>query len=131
MTMNLALLHKRTGWAALALFLATGVYMKLGFPGVAPFPPEVRYMFRADHVYLLFAALLNLVFGAFPGDAGARRKNLSRAGSALLLLAPAVLLFAFAWDPPHRSVDRFPTTLGVTLAFLGALLRLYAASADA
>ena len=49
----------------LLLFVASGLYMKNVLP---PFNNEldgVRMIYRASHLYLLFATLLNLLAGAY------------------------------------------------------------------
>ncbi len=121
--MNFNQVHRRVGLAVIGAFLATGVYMKLGFPGLGPPGDLVRSLFRANHVYLLASGLLNLVVGIYLRPAHTPgRGRCQRAGSILLLAAPVVLLFAFVFDPPRGSFHRPATTLGMLALFAATVL---------
>ena len=48
-------LHLIVGLAGVAVFLGTGVYMRTHFPALYAGNEALRYMYRANHVYLLTA----------------------------------------------------------------------------
>lgn len=108
------------GLAGFAAFLGTGLYMARHFPGAYASAEAIRYMYRANHVYLLLASLLNVALGCYwPGPRAGWRGKLGLAGCGLLLLAPVVLLYAFFAEPPHASPERGMTFIGVLIALLG------------
>ena len=122
-------LHRAVGLVILLLFLGTGAWMRLAFPDAWSPDPSVRFLFRANHVYLLFAALLNLVVGAYPIP----RRRLRRTqlvGSLLLLFAPGLLTLAFWLEPPAASPGRPLTVAGVALTAAGVALHVIAATRE-
>jgi hypothetical protein len=125
-TRRLRRLHRSIGGAALAGFAVTGFYMLWRLPGLfVPGGDPIRYLYRANHLYLLLSGLLNLAIGTYLAlrDRGWRRRA-QVAGSVCLLLAPAVLFPAFFLDPPGTSPQRLVTTAGMFLLFFGTLLHL-------
>jgi hypothetical protein len=113
------------GVLALIAFLGTGLYMRLHFPGAYEGREAVRYLYRANHLYLLFAALLNLGLGAYHTDAGTRRlRRLQMAASLLVLGAAPLLLAAFVFESPIVSPSRRITLTGAEAALAGTLLHV-------
>ncbi|MFN2644036.1 MAG: hypothetical protein ABR570_03520 [Burkholderiales bacterium] len=95
------------------------------FPAAYAAGEEIRYMYRANHVYLLFASLLDVVLGCYwPSAHAGWRGKLAVGGAALLIAAPFVLLYAFFADPPQASAERGITFVGVLLVLLGAAAQL-------
>jgi hypothetical protein len=81
-------------------------------------------MYRANHVYLLLASLVNVALGCYWSGARAGwRGKLALGGSWLLLLAPAVLLYAFFAEPPRGSPERGFTFIGVLLTLVGVVVQ--------
>jgi hypothetical protein len=65
------------GLVTLLGFAVTGFYMLWTLPGLfADGGSPVRFLYRANHLYLLFAGLLNLVLGSYLrlSDGGWRRR---------------------------------------------------------
>lgn len=126
--MKLRRLHLVLGVVTVVVFLLTGQYLRIAQPGGTAPDSTVRYLFRANHVYILLAGLPHLVLGRYLVLATARwRRVVQRASSVLLCLSPAVLLAAFALEPPHPDPERPLTGLGVQLLFAGTLGHLVAA----
>jgi hypothetical protein len=100
-------IHSLVGFIALAAFLASGLYMHFGYNHLRGLDDLTRLLFRSSHIYLLFAALLNLALGlnAQP-PAGGWRRRLRGAGSVLVLLAPVLLILAFLREPWLTGLDR-------------------------
>lgn len=107
----------------LLLFVASGLYMKNVLP---PFNNELdgaRMIYRASHLYLLFAALLNLLAGAHWQTLGNKLcSQIQVLGSTLLLGSLPVLGLAFLLEPSQHWVMRPLTMAGCWLALLGTLL---------
>ena len=117
--------HLLVGVLGVLVFLVTGLYMQSNFPALYAGNETLRYMYRANHVYLLLASLVNIALGVYlvaPGTGWKAR--LSRVGSGLVLLAPLVLCYAFFVEVPKASPERIFTALGVVLVALGVVAQL-------
>ncbi len=116
--------HRLAGLATLAAFLITGFYLRFGLR-LEDGEHAIRYLFRANHVYILLAGLVNLALGAYLVPAARPwRRRAQQTGSALLLAATAALLAAFALEPPRGDPHRPITSLAVLGLFAGTLLHL-------
>src|SRR5438105_4041596 len=99
--------HYLIGALTLILFIVSGQYMGLVYRGFSN--PElyghneaVRFLFRANHIYLLLPALINLLLGSYLTLAPGRGHRIAQyIGSALLLLSTLLLLAAFVIEPPQ------------------------------
>ena len=116
-------LHRIAGAFGVAMFVATGVYMKLQFTPAWP-DMGMRLMFRSAHVYILCAGLANLLLAAYLMEAPAgRRRTTQLLGSVLLLLSPAAFTAAFFLEPvPGGNLFRPWCAVGLLLALAGTLL---------
>ena len=83
--------------------------------------PAVRLTHRANHVYILFAALINLAAAGASRPAASRvRRLLFGAGATLVVLSPLLTTIAFLIERSNVSpwrvwtmVSIFATTFGV------------------
>jgi uncharacterized membrane protein YwaF len=115
-------LHLWVGVGGVLAFLGTGAYMATHFPAAYEGHEAIRYMYRANHVYLLLGSLINLAVGIYrPGTRPGWRGIVALAGSALMLAAPLVLLAAFFFEAPRGTPERALTLLGVFLLLAGVL----------
>jgi hypothetical protein len=107
------------------VFLGTGFYMRSHFPELYASNEALRYMYRANHVYLLLASLVNLALGIYlvTPDTG-WRSAVSRIGSVLVILSPVVICYAFIAEVPRASPERVLTALGIFLVTLGVVAQL-------
>jgi hypothetical protein len=109
------------GFLTFLIFLATGAYMRTGFPDLYSGNEVIRFLYRANHVYILFAALLNVSLGLYATEAlSAWKKKLQSLGSRILLLVPVIFILAFFIEPPMASPIR-PLTLASVLLTLGGM----------
>jgi hypothetical protein len=112
--------HVWLGLGAVAVFLYSGLYMRRQFPEAYAAHDAIRYLYRANHIYILFAALLNLTLGFQLSDAGRRGKGtLQMVASALVAAAVPLLVYAFFVEPPKASPERPITVLGIVCAAAG------------
>jgi hypothetical protein len=118
--MPLRKLHLGVGLAGIVAFLATGIYMRAGFPDLYGSNEAVRYLYRANHVYVLLASLVNVALGVYlvAGRTG-WRAAVTMGGSILALAAPVVLCFAFFFEAPSATPERVLTLLGVAGVAVG------------
>ncbi|HEY3486606.1 MAG TPA: hypothetical protein VGL10_00935, partial [Gammaproteobacteria bacterium] len=122
--------HFIVGTLTLMLFIVSGQYMGLRYGGFST--PElyghneaVRYLHRANHIYLLLPALTNLLLSGYLTLALNRtRRMLQYIGSVLLIISPVLLTAAFLLEPPQPSPERPWTFYGIIAVFGGALLHL-------
>src|SRR5262249_48663322 len=82
----------------------------------------IRYMYRANHVYLLLSSLINIVVGTYRTGVRPGWRGISGlVGSVLMLVSPFALLFAFFFEAPHGLPERVATALGVLMLLIGVL----------
>ena len=130
--MSARMVHLVVGGAGVVAFLGTGVYMLSEFPELYAGNETVRYLYRANHIYLLLASLVNLAFGARPWPRPPGGWAVVRAGGTLLVAAaPLVLFLAFVVEAPYASPERVVTALGVYVLLLGVVVQLVSAARGA
>jgi hypothetical protein len=118
-------IHIISGSIAIAAFLSTGLFMKLNFPEVYASNESIRFLYRANHVYILFSGLLNLAIGLNFMPAEIKwKKALQFAGSILLLTGIPVFIWAFFTEPALGTAVRPITARGVFLMVIGTVLHV-------
>lgn len=121
-------LHLWVGFVTLTAFLASGMYMRLHTPPVAALGDGRHVMFTSRHIYILAAALVNLVLGAYVTSAGRRAARVTQSiGSTLLVVAAALLIAAFVSEPVAGRGRTIVSSLGLYALFAGSLLHVFAA----
>ena len=118
--------HLLVGALGIIAFLGTGIYMRATFPAIYGANEALRYMFRANHVYILLASLVNLAIGIYSPSVlrGGWARTFGMMGNVLVALAPLVLVYAFFAEAPKASPDRLFTALGVLMILVGVLAQL-------
>ncbi len=107
------------------MFIATGIWLRFRGQAVIDQDDAIHFSLRANHVYILFAGLLNVAVGLNPLDpAVAWRRRLQLVGSALLLATPLLLLAAFIVEGPQAQAHRPLTEAGVILMFLAVMCQV-------
>jgi hypothetical protein len=120
--------HLILGIAGVLTFLATGLYMRMNFPALYGSQEAARYLYRANHAYILYAGLLNLVLGTYLVARREPWKRLAqRLGSGLVVVAPVLLVWAFVVEPSRVVPERPRTSLGAMCALSGTLLHVVGA----
>jgi hypothetical protein len=123
-----ATVHLVVGWITVAVFLATGLFMRLGYPGVAMPDLAHRVFFRTHHLYSLAAALVNLLAGSSLRNARgpAQRPRLALVASTSILASPPLLLLGFATEHATPALRGEATSLGWYALAAGVVLHLLA-----
>lgn len=119
--------HLFIGLVALAAFLGTGQYMDRFHDHLRGMDDVRRLLFRSTHIYLLLAALVNIVLGLYLTRERTRwRRIVATAGSLMLLAAPVLLLLGFATEPWLEGLERPYSRPALYGSLAGALLHLVA-----
>ena len=120
---NFTKLHYAVGIIFGVVFLLTGVYMLVNFPELYDGREEIRMMFRATHIYILFSVLVNLMTANYcVGKGVSRYPLLSGLASWLILITPIVFFIAFMFEPPAYLIDRPISFWGVVSLVAGVVL---------
>ena len=117
--------HLISGLLFFALFLASGRHMGQVLPAFSGELDGLRMMYRASHVYLLYASLLNVLAGAYWRPVILRHKTQLFA-SGLLLLSQPVLGLGFLLEPALNLLERPLSLAGALLALTGVALSVIA-----
>jgi peptidoglycan/LPS O-acetylase OafA/YrhL len=118
------------GVAAVAAFLITGQLMRHHTPPMSTLTDSVRLIYRSRHIYILAGGLVNLMLGLYwRRQSRGWRRPVQTAGSALLLLAPALLVVAFAVEPAGGFHEETPWShAGLYALFAGSMAHLAVSS---
>ena len=120
--MTLKKIHFYFGLLIFAGFVFTGLYMRFNMANVPHENITVRMMFRANHIYILFAALLHLAISFV--NIHSTKKTLELTGSIISIVATIALFAAFFIDPITNSLQRDVTRASVAGLFAGTILLL-------
>jgi len=117
-------IHFVVGLLGVVVFVLTGQAMARHAPPVKAMLPELRLMYVSRHIYLLGAALVNLMAGLYLQMArGGWRRRAQILGSVLLLFSPVALALAFFTEPPLGLAGRsWMSRQGLFTLLGGALL---------
>ena len=100
-------LHMAVGMVALLGFILTGQFMDRVHGHLTGMPDGPRMLYRSAHIYLLFAALLNLLLGAYLRLADHRGvRMVQQAASVVLLTLPVLFTVAFFLEPALAGLER-------------------------
>ena len=123
--LNLRNVHTVAGLLMGLMFLVSGFYLRFRIvsdPGVSV---AQHMMYRANHIYLLFACLANLLLiPYFIHHTTHWGNRLKIAGSFLLLLSSVILLFAFIHEPVQNTLKRPLSAWGIIILFASVLLMI-------
>ena len=120
-------LHFVVGIASFIAFLLTGQYMDRWLGHLAGMPDLPRMLYRSAHIYLLFAALLNVVLGLYAvDDASGWRRGVAWAGSLMMLSAPVLLLIGFEPESARGDIARPLARMAIYGCQAGVLLHVIA-----
>ena len=119
--------HLISGIITLVIFALTGQYMAqvIGLPETE-FNAQ-KMMYRASHIYLLWAGLINTCLGVYWRPLALRNPFIQLASSWLLVTCQPVLLLAFFTEPGVEDQDRLLTLAGCIMALTGTGLAVLAA----
>jgi heme/copper-type cytochrome/quinol oxidase subunit 1 len=114
--------HRALGLATLAVFLASGAYMRfVAHPDALG--GEAHLMYLSRHMYVLAAALVHLALAAYASPLPSRPARATQWVGTWLLVASSVLLVAaFVVEPVGGRPRTGWSTYGMYALFGGTLL---------
>ena len=99
--------HLVFGFLMFVVFLLTGQYMSRNFNHLANMDDLPRALMRAQHLYILFAAMINIALGSY---LTVSKDKLIRTfqifGSVLIVAATLMLLYSFFTELPSNHIER-------------------------
>ena len=124
---SLRSIHLVSGGATLLAFLITGAYMRQHDPPLASMEWGMRLLYRSRHIYILAAAVANLLLGAYvqPLPDGAMHRR-QWAGSGLVILSALLLVIAFVVEPALGRDPSAVSAYGLFSLLAGTLLHVQA-----
>ena len=116
-------IHLLVGLLGVIAFVITGQVMARHVPDIHTLPAEVQLMYVSRHIYLLGAALVNLVLGLYLTlNASGWRRVLQQIGSLLILLSVISLIVAFITEPTFGIAGRsWRSFAGLIALFSGVI----------
>lgn len=127
MKATLGKIHLVTGLVLLVIFPLTGAYLRYRIPHLMEQSDRFRFSMRANHVYILFSGLVHLSLGVYLRSMATRwMKHLQAVAGALLILASAIMVAGFFFEP-KLSLDRPVTLIAAVMSLVGMLLHFLCA----
>lgn len=121
----MARLHLIFGLVTFVVFLITGRMMRWDFPDKEIISQEFRLLMRSRHIYILFAALMNILLGVYLRISdNARRRYVQIFASALLFAGALLMIFAFFYET--YTTQRFSeiSRFGLYASLAGTIFHL-------
>lgn len=119
------ILHLVIGIVLFGVFVTTGQFMRADFPDKESIDQMLRMLMRSRHIYILFSALMHLLLGAYLDVRSASwRRTLQIAGSAILFLASAFLIWAFIAESYYLNAPSDISRFGIYASLGGVALHV-------
>src|SRR5690242_18316476 len=118
-------LHLIVGVLTLIMFIITGQYLSRAYPNMVGVSDGLRMLLRSRHLYIMLAGAVNAALGLYlTRQARGWRLVVQRLGSALLLVAPVLLIVAFFIEAPRGNLNAPLAPFGLYAVFGGIALHL-------
>jgi magnesium-transporting ATPase (P-type) len=115
-------IHLFFGVSLFVVFVLTGQYMDKFLNHLQGMADGPRMLYRSRHIYILLAALINIGLGTYLSyQTESWRRVLQIVGSFFVVLASAVVIVAFFYEPRLGTLQT-PITGRVMYALAGGTL---------
>lgn len=112
--------HFYLGILIIIVFLITGQYMHHTFGHLAEMELMNRALFRAGHLYILLFGLINVAIGInFYKPKSILFNKFQLFGSAVILSASILVIYAFFKELPTEQIERPLTRISLYLILFG------------
>ena len=117
-----SVLHLSFGFLMFIAFLLTGQYMDKNFNHLIDMEDLPRALMRAQHLYILLAALINIVLGCYLTVSKDKLIMIFQIlGSLLIICATLLLLYSFFTELPSDHIERPLCRLALYTMLAGVL----------
>ncbi|MEM9547511.1 MAG: hypothetical protein AAGA77_16140 [Bacteroidota bacterium] len=114
--------HLVFGFVMFITFLLTGQYMDRNFDHLSNMDDLPRALMRAQHLYILLSALINIVLGSYLTISKDKLvKTFQIFGSLLIISATLLLTYSFFNELPTDHIERPLCRLALYIMLAGAL----------
>lgn len=118
--------HLAVGAVVVVAFLLTGQFMDRFHKHLEGMPEGPRMLYRTRHVFILMSGLVTLGVGAYLRPrVGRRRRACQLCGSALLMVASALFIAAFFYEPGMEGLETPLSHWGAYAIVAGVALHLF------
>ena len=112
--------HLYFGIAVVIVFVLTGQYMDREYAHLEGMEPVSRALFRAGHLYILLFGLIHAAYGTnYRPLATTWLRRVQYVGSAVMVVATALVVYAFFAELPTEEIERPLTRLSLYLTLAG------------
>lgn len=123
--------HLIFGWLLFVAFLLTGQYMDRVHNHLDGMLAGPRMLYRSRHIFILLTALLHLGIGSyFAYRQRSLQRGLQFTGSALITVAPTLLILGFFIEPNLAELKAPYAPFGIYLVAFGTLLHFLSGIKD-
>ena len=114
--------HLIFGFLMFVTFLLTGQYMDRKFDHLSNMDDLPRALMRAQHLYILLSALINIVLGSYLTISQDKLvKTFQIFGSLLIIIATIMLTYSFFTELPSAHIERPICRLALYTMLAGGL----------
>ena len=119
-------LHLIFGMFALVVFLLTGQFMHRYYNHMVGVSDGTRLLYRARHIFILLAALLNLGIGIYFSQRQEKwRRILQGLGSALIVTGSVLFMAGFFYEPKLENLYTPLSHWGTYTVVAGTFFHLF------
>ncbi|MCB0278434.1 MAG: hypothetical protein KDD94_02975 [Calditrichaeota bacterium] len=106
--------HFYYGCCLFLVFIATGVFMHVEYNHMTGIADGPRMMFRSAHIFILFTAALNILYGRIKSS----HPLFYRIESTALILSPALFIYSFFIESESSILHRPASKYAIYLILL-------------
>lgn len=114
-------LHLLVATITIFVFLLSGIYMRTQFPALYGGNETTRMMFRANHIYILFIGLCNLLLGRYLVTYQNKSYYIQLVSSAIIFIATVLSIIAFFFEAAKGQMERGFSSMAIILTAVGVL----------
>jgi peptidoglycan/LPS O-acetylase OafA/YrhL len=123
--MKLRTVHTASGALLVAAFLLTGQFMDRFHNHLEGMADGPRMLYRTRHIFILLSGLLNLGLGTYlRARRGLRQRVCQWCGSAMIMVASALFIAAFFYEPTLSGLETPLSHWGAYLIVAGVALHI-------
>lgn len=119
---KIILIHKIVGIISIVGFAISGMYMRFNVANIDLNDEKLHILFRANHIYILFISIINLLIGFMYHTT--KNRFIFYVASIFIIASTIGLQVAFYIEPINNSLDRPVTANSLYMMLAGSVLFL-------